>query len=190
MSDKVDQRLDCKGIACPMPVVKTKKAMDQLNPGEVLQVEATDRGSLADLKAWSERSGHQYLGSKEEGDVLHHFIRKSSEGEEKEEQRFPHVVELKELEKRYSDPNLTVLDVREPMEYAFGHIPGAKLIPLGELDERLSELNTDKEIWVICRSGSRSDLASQKLHEKGFQVKNVVPGMKDWQGPTEKEEDE
>ncbi|OYD08091.1 sulfurtransferase TusA family protein [Paludifilum halophilum] len=185
MSDRVDQTLDCKGLACPMPVVKTKKAMGELNPGEVLHVEATDRGSLADLKAWSERSGHQYLGSKEEEGVLHHFIRKATEGEKGVEQRFPYVVDLKDLEDRYSDNKLTVLDVREPMEYAFGHIPGAKHIPLGELEERLSELDPEKETWVICRSGSRSDLASQKLHEKGFKVKNVVPGMQDWKGPTE-----
>jgi rhodanese-related sulfurtransferase/TusA-related sulfurtransferase len=185
MSQRVDETLDCKGLACPMPVVKTKKAIGNLKPGQVLKVEATDRGSLADLKAWSERSGHQYIGSKEEDGVFHHFIRKATEGEYREEHSFPHVVDLKELENRHSDPELTVLDVREPMEYDFGHIPGAKHISLGELEERLSELDPKKEIWVICRSGSRSDLACQKLHEKGFNVKNVVPGMKDWQGPTE-----
>lgn len=185
MHIQADEILDCRLLACPMPVVKTKKAMEELKPGQILQVEATDRGTLADLKAWSQRTGHQYLGNKEENGVFFHFIRKVDSNEEQKEAVFPHTVDLKELEQHHKDPTLVVLDVREPVEYAFGHIPGAKNIPLGEIDQRLSELNPKQETWVICRSGSRSDMASRKLHEKGFTVKNVVPGMKEWQGPTE-----
>ena len=54
--------LDAKGLACPMPIVKTKKAMNNLQAGEVLEVQATDKGSKADIKAWAESTGHQYIG--------------------------------------------------------------------------------------------------------------------------------
>ncbi|HLO11976.1 MAG TPA: sulfurtransferase TusA family protein, partial [Pseudoneobacillus sp.] len=79
---KTDFVLDAKGLACPMPIVKTKKAMTNLEAGQVLEVQATDKGSKADIKAWAQSSGHQYLGTIEEGDVLKHYLRKSS-GEEK-----------------------------------------------------------------------------------------------------------
>lgn len=187
MSYQVDRTLDCKGLSCPMPVVRTRKMMEELEPGQVLEVEATDKGSVADLRSWTERMGHQYLGTREENGVIHHFIRKASTEETQEEKKFPHVVDLQQLEARWQDKDLQLLDVREPMEYAFAHIPSARLIPLGELEERLAELDPEKETWVVCRTGNRSDLACQVLSEKGFkQVKNVVPGMNDWKGPVEK----
>ena len=52
---KADVQLDAKGLACPMPIVKTKKAMNDLEEGQVLEVQATDKGSKADLAAWSKR---------------------------------------------------------------------------------------------------------------------------------------
>lgn len=70
--------LDAKGLACPMPIVRTRKAMKELVPGEVLEVLATDKGSTADMKAWAAGSGHAYLGTETEGNVLHHFIKKDS----------------------------------------------------------------------------------------------------------------
>lgn len=58
---------------------------------------------------------------------------------------------------------------------------------MGELEERFSELDKESEIFVICRTGSRSDLAAQKLTAAGFkQVVNVEPGMSQWNGPTQK----
>ena len=51
---KANLQLDAKGLACPMPIVKTKKAMSDLEDGQVLEVQATDKGSKADLKAWAE----------------------------------------------------------------------------------------------------------------------------------------
>ncbi|WP_276328203.1 sulfurtransferase TusA family protein [Evansella clarkii] len=180
-----DKTLDAKGLACPMPIVRTKKEIKEIKPGQVLEVQATDKGSTADLKAWSESTGHQYLGTVEDGDVLKHYLRKASEEEEKQETKHPHTATLQELRERIDgDEKITVLDVREPAEYAFSHIPGAVNIPLGELEKRFEELKQEKDIHVICRTGSRSDLASQKLTEKGFEnVKNVVPGMKEWDGP-------
>ena len=79
---KTNSTVDAKGLACPMPIVRTKKAINTLNPGEVLEVLATDKGSRADIQAWSKSSGHQYLGTIEEGEVLKHYIRKAGSNEE------------------------------------------------------------------------------------------------------------
>lgn len=184
---KANQTLDCKGLACPMPIVKTKKAMDQLEAGQVIEVQATDRGSLADIQGWAKNTGHQYLGTVEDGEVLKHYLRKSSPGEVKEEKKYPNVVTNEDLQaKLATGENVKVLDVREPAEYAFNRIPGAFSIPLGELEGRIHELKPDDDIHVICRTGTRSDLACQLLTEKGFKnVKNVEPGMSRWTGPTD-----
>jgi rhodanese-related sulfurtransferase/TusA-related sulfurtransferase len=180
----VNLTVDAKGLACPMPIVRTKKAIDQIESGEVLEVLATDKGSKADIKAWADKIGHQYLGTLEEGDVLKHYIRKARAEEEKEEQNYPHVATNEELAAKL-ETDITVLDVREPAEYAFGHIRGAVSVPLGEIEHEVSELDKEKETYVICRTGSRSDMAAQKLTELGFtNVRNVVPGMSKWEGPT------
>ncbi|MUG46498.1 hypothetical protein GNP95_16040 [Paenibacillus woosongensis] len=184
---QVDKTLDCKGLSCPMPIVKTKKAMDELNPGQVIEVQATDRGSLADIQGWAKNTGHQYIGTIEEKGVLRHYLRRSRSDEIKAEQKHPYVALNEDLQVKITAKDaITILDVREPAEYAFGHIPGARSIPLGELELRVDELNPDEEVYVVCRTGSRSDLACQLLADKGFkQVKNVTPGMTDWKGPME-----
>ncbi|MNJ63553.1 Thiosulfate sulfurtransferase PspE precursor [compost metagenome] len=74
-----------------------------------------------------------------------------------------------------------MLDVREPEEWAEGHIEGAKHIPLGQVLERLRELNADEELIVICRSGNRSGLACELLEEKGFNVVNMTGGLLAWE---------
>ncbi|KGX89302.1 hypothetical protein N781_09400 [Pontibacillus halophilus JSM 076056 = DSM 19796] len=182
---KSDSVLDAKGLACPMPIVKTKKAMKDVGAGQVIEVQATDKGSKADLEAWAKSSGHHYLGTLEEGDVLSHYIRKSS-GDETEEKQHPHTTTNEELVQHQAEGGI-VLDVRESAEYAFGHIPKAISIPLGELDTRMDELNQEDSIYVICRTGSRSDLAAQKLSQNGFKdVVNVLPGMSEWPGEIEK----
>ena len=183
---KANVVLDAKGFACPMPIVKTKKAMNDLEPGEVLEVQATDKGSKADIKAWAESTGHQYLGTLDEGDILRHFLRKSASDEITVERKYPHAVNNKDLQKKIeANEDLLVLDVREAAEYTFNHIPNAVSIPLGELEQRVDELSKDQDIFIICRSGTRSDLAAHKLNEKGFEkVFNVVPGMSDWSGKT------
>lgn len=182
---KANVILDARGLACPMPIVKTKKAMNNLEEGQVLEVQATDKGSKADMKAWAESSGHQYLGTIEEGEVLKHYLRKSS-NDEATEKKHPNVINNEDLEKRLeANENIVIIDVREAAEYAFHHIPGAISIPLGELEERINELNKQDEILVVCRTGNRSDLAAQKLAENGFaNVINVVPGMSGWTGKT------
>lgn len=182
--------LDCKGLACPMPIVKTKKRIETMLPGEVLEVQATDKGSLADMQGWAKNTGHAYLGTIHDGDVLKHYLRKASPQETKTETKFPHTITSEELEQKLSANQAgTVLDVREPAEYAFNRIPGAKSIPFGELEKRWNELKPDDEIHVVCRSGNRSDLACQVLADKGFtRVKNVLPGMNGWKGPVESNE--
>ncbi|MFC4386423.1 sulfurtransferase TusA family protein [Gracilibacillus marinus] len=179
--------LDAKGLACPMPIVKTKKAIQELEAGQVIEVQATDKGSKADLAAWAKSSGHHYLGTLEEGEVLKHYLRKATD-EETVEKKHPHTVSNEGLaELMNSGGDFTILDVREEAEYAFGHIHGAISIPLGELEDRINEINKDKDVYVVCRTGSRSDLAAQKLQEQGFQhVKNVLPGMSEWQFDIEK----
>ncbi len=182
---KVNVILDAKGLACPMPIVKTKKAMNGLEAGQVLEVLATDKGSKADIKAWAGSTGHQYLGTLEEGGVLKHYLRKSS-GADTVERKHPNVVTNEVLNQKLKETNdLVIVDVRESAEYAFDHIPNAISIPLGELESRLNELDKDNAIFVVCRTGNRSDFASQKLAENGFtNVVNVVPGMSQWTGET------
>ncbi|GKU85132.1 MULTISPECIES: sulfurtransferase TusA family protein [unclassified Niallia] len=182
---KANTILDAKGLACPMPIVKTKKEMKNLEAGQVLEVQATDKGSKADMKAWAESTGHQYLGTIEEGEVLKHYLRKSS-NEESNEKKHPNIISNEELEKKIDvDKNIVVIDVRENAEFAFNHIPNAISIPLGELENKMNVLNKNDEIYIVCRTGNRSDLAAQKLTENGFNnVINVEQGMSQWSGKT------
>lgn len=182
---KTNHVLDAKGLACPMPIVRTKKAMNDLDAGHVLEVQATDKGSKADIAAWAKSSGHQYLGTIEDGEVLKHYVRKASNDAEIEK-KHELVASNEELGKKLAaNENIVLLDVREAAEYAFNHIPKALSIPLGDLENRIEELNKEAEIYVICRTGNRSDFAAQQLTEHGFkQVYNVIPGMCEWTGET------
>jgi len=72
----VDQKLDCKGLNCPLPVLKTKKAIDAMMMGQILEMVATDPGSIPDMKAWSKKTGHQLLESREENGLYWFYIRK------------------------------------------------------------------------------------------------------------------
>ncbi len=77
-------------------------------------------------------------------------------------------------------PKPFLLDVRQPDEYAQAHIPGAILIPLGELSRRIDELPRDREIICVCRSGNRSHSATRHLLSAGFQASNLSGGMIHW----------
>lgn len=82
-------------------------------------------------------------------------------------------------------PELEILDVRQPGEYQEGHIAGAKLVPMGELGDRLGELERDKPVLVYCAIGGRSRVAAQLLAGKGFdKVLNLKGGIKAWNGWT------
>lgn len=74
-----------------------------------------------------------------------------------------------------------VLDVRQPEEWIAGHIPGATLIPLGELPNRLQEIPDDQSVLVVCRSGNRSAQAAAILRQAGFaQATSMNGGMNQW----------
>ncbi|EAO7496463.1 rhodanese-like domain-containing protein, partial [Salmonella enterica] len=90
------------------------------------------------------------------------------------------------LKKMEAQEKVVIVDVREADEFASGHIPGAIAIPYGELTGRLAELNQDEELYIVCRTGNRSDMACKLLAEKGFsKLINVLPGMSGWSGPVQ-----
>ena len=75
-----------------------------------------------------------------------------------------------------------ILDVRSKEEFDSGHIEGAYLIPVSELENRLAELPKDKPVIVYCRSGNRSTSAANILLEKGFkEIFNMTGGITEWQ---------
>ncbi len=74
----------------------------------------------------------------------------------------------------------TVLDVREPVEWAAGHIEGAVHIPLGVLPVRLQDL-PEGDLLVVCKAGGRSAQASMFLAREGYPVVNLDGGMLDWE---------
>ena len=79
--------------------------------------------------------------------------------------------------------DLNIVDVRQPKEYEKGHIPGAKLVPLPELDNRLQELDPEKATVVYCAVGGRSRAAAQMLSGQGYTaVYNLKGGFKAWNG--------
>jgi len=78
------------------------------------------------------------------------------------------------------DEGVFVLDVREQEEWDEYHAPMATLIPLGELQARLSEVPKDKEILVVCRSGNRSQEGRDILLAAGYNATSMAGGMKDW----------
>ncbi|WP_236691508.1 rhodanese-like domain-containing protein [Ornatilinea apprima] len=79
------------------------------------------------------------------------------------------------------EQGVLMLDVREPEEWREAHIPGATLIPLGQLAGRVDELPKDQSIVVVCRSGNRSAVGRDILLEAGFeQVTSMAGGMNDW----------
>jgi TusA-related sulfurtransferase len=71
--------VDARGLLCPMPIVKTAKAMRGLAAGEVLKVIATDRGAIADVPAWAGSTGNELLEWREEGGDLVFFLRRGEE---------------------------------------------------------------------------------------------------------------
>jgi rhodanese-related sulfurtransferase/rubrerythrin len=90
---------------------------------------------------------------------------------------------LREFMDKHREGTYTLLDVRQPGEYEESRIPGAKLIPLPELNERLEELPGQEPIIAYCAVGGRSRAAAQFLSGKGFEkVYNLRGGIKAWQG--------
>ena len=72
-----DQVLDCTGLACPLPVVKTAQAIKNLTLGQVLELVATDPGVEPDIRAWTSRTHNELLGISKQADVFHILIRRA-----------------------------------------------------------------------------------------------------------------
>ena len=72
------------------------------------------------------------------------------------------------------------VDVRERMEYADGHVPGAVLIPMGQLASRLGELDRSKPVHVICATGNRSKAIADLMVAAGFDAVSVAGGTRGW----------
>src|SRR5439155_16725769 len=92
------------------------------------------------------------------------------------------VIDVTQLRERLEqEPRPFLLDVREPWEYQDGHVPGARLIPLGELEQRVNEVPRDRPILAICHSGQRSLAAAGYLRHLGYtSVSNVDGGTAAW----------
>ena len=94
------------------------------------------------------------------------------------------VVSMEEFQSKILDSNTVILDVRTEEEFhgPLGHIKGAILIPIDELSSRVNELNElkSKDIYVVCRSGNRSNFGKDILRENNFNAINVDGGMLAW----------
>jgi len=75
---KVDQTLDAKGLSCPLPILKTKKAVEALSKDQVLKVETTDPGSKNDMASWAKRTGNEVLKVEEGAGSFTFYIRKTA----------------------------------------------------------------------------------------------------------------
>ena len=73
---KYDKELDARGLACPLPIVKTRKALTDLASGQVLRVVTTDAGSVADMNAFAEQTGNALLSSSQEGGAYVFFLKR------------------------------------------------------------------------------------------------------------------
>ena len=75
MKQKADQTLDCKGLSCPMPILKLAGTIKKMKKGEVLELLGTDPGSKGDIPAWCKKTGNEYLGMEEEEGYNRFYIR-------------------------------------------------------------------------------------------------------------------
>lgn len=72
-----DQSLDCKGLSCPMPIIKLSKAIKGMEAGQVLEMIGTDPGSKTDIPAWCEKTGNEFLSMEEADGETKFYIKKS-----------------------------------------------------------------------------------------------------------------
>lgn len=74
---QADQVLDCSGMSCPMPILKTKKAVDSMQTGQILNMISTDPGSIPDVEAWAKKTGNKVLSSEEKDGKYIFFIKRT-----------------------------------------------------------------------------------------------------------------
>jgi rhodanese-related sulfurtransferase len=88
-------------------------------------------------------------------------------------------IDVDELEGHHSG-GAVVIDVREPHEYEEAHVPGAVLIPMGEVQERVDDFRQPGPIYLICATGARSRRVAEFLETQGIESINVVGGTMAW----------
>ena len=88
-------------------------------------------------------------------------------------------VSIEELEEA-RQAGVLLVDVRQPEEYEAGHVPGARLIPMGDVVARAGELPHDQPVYVICHTGVRSLKAARFYRSRGIDAWSVAGGTKDW----------
>ena len=74
---QIDRSLDCLGLFCPMPIVKTREAMKTMAPGQVLEMVSDDPASEADMKSWAKRTGNELLAVTKDGPIYRFLVRKT-----------------------------------------------------------------------------------------------------------------
>ncbi|MDF1513848.1 MAG: rhodanese-like domain-containing protein [Anaerolineae bacterium] len=90
-------------------------------------------------------------------------------------------VSVDEVAQALQRNDVVIIDVREDYEYHTGHIPGAELLPLGQIPDRVADIPTDVPVILVCRSGNRSGQAFDYLSQQGFDnVHNMLGGMIAW----------
>ena len=89
-------------------------------------------------------------------------------------------VSVHELKASLAEGEPVVVDVREPDEFAQGHVPGARLVPLQTVPGLVGELPTDEPVYVVCAVGARSAQAAMFLAQHGVDAVNVDGGTRDW----------
>jgi len=144
----------------------------------------TNRGFLRALRGL--RDTAVALGEPEEAERCRHFLVQldpvarwlTHDGGVSDRPDVPEI-DVQELA-RLHEEGAYVLDVREPDEYEAGHVPGAVLVPLGEVAERQAEVPTDRPVYVVCGSGGRSARATDVLNGTGHSATNVDGGTKAW----------
>lgn len=88
-------------------------------------------------------------------------------------------IDIEQLDRARTDHS-TVIDVREPVEYVVGHVPGAALVPMGQLSSRLDEIDKNHPVYVLCASGNRSAAMTDLLVAAGYDAYSVAGGTAAW----------
>ena len=88
-------------------------------------------------------------------------------------------IDVDQLAKLHAE-GVPIIDVRQPDEYVSGHVPGAVLIPLADVPERVEDIPGDQPVYVICRSGARSARAVEFLLGQGLDATNIAGGTLAW----------
>jgi tRNA 2-thiouridine synthesizing protein A len=76
-SVKIVQTLDCKGLLCPLPIIKLSKAIKGIEPGAVLEMLATDPGSVPDMEAFQSQTGHEIVAREQQAGVYRFLVRRA-----------------------------------------------------------------------------------------------------------------